>query len=538
MGCASYSIAGVSLTAKTLNRFRWAVCQLDVLQRLKGERHVVQKALKNLPKTLDETYNRILLTLSEEDYQFVHYALQLILYHNNFYGGHIHGGIPCTVLIKGVERSIAGNTSIQSDRFYDHETLRELCGCLVNVTQESSTFNDVLAGTYRMGAGPRNQVLTVSFAHYTVQEYLGSNRNSKNSTAYGTSCKEDLEQPLMEMMFAESLQVEPNEPYCNIPQDNPYDVVAALEGYFKTYCVISAVDALYRLSAWISRHDKLSKLAIVLLDPSKAHFHFLELAAWYVDRLESIPLLDGRGQFWNLIWDSEASNTDAAHLLNILLLAWEKPECLSLAKRFLQSKDNKNFLTTRLTFITPEDLFDDVYGFDGSIVEVFAQSAFEASHIFRLLLEHGTGLFDPSVILLLFIGCHQCHPNHNCSSDCMVKRLLELGADPNMNGCWATPLQIAVHCRDFIAISILLEAGADPNPIPKSDVNAWEPLTLMSRFNLLHGASPLYIHRHFDPYENKDMRFWRDRALDLRQDDLEQIEAILLQYGARSYQQT
>ena len=94
MSYASYFIAGVFLTANASDRFRWAVYQLDVIHRLKGERYVVQKALKDLPKTLDETYDRVLLTLPEEDQQFVHHALQLILYHNNLYGGVIEGGIP------------------------------------------------------------------------------------------------------------------------------------------------------------------------------------------------------------------------------------------------------------------------------------------------------------------------------------------------------------------------------------------------------------------------------------------------------------
>ena len=529
MSCGSYFIVGVSLIPETSNRFRWAVCQLDVIQRLKGERHVVHKALKDLPKTLDETYDRILLALPEEDQQFVHHALQLILYHNNLYGGDIDGDIPCAVLIRGVERSIAELTSKQSDRFYDHETLRELCGCLIHVTQEESTLNDVLAGTYSMELGPQNRVLTVSFAHYTVYEYLGSNRISKTSTACVTSCKENLEQTLMEMMFAESLQVEQNKPYCNFPQDNPFHALGPVKGYFTTYCMISALYALRRWSTRISRHDKLSKLAIVLLDPSKAHFHSLELAAPHVERLKSNPWGDERGQFWNLIWQSEAANTDAAHLLNILLLAWEKPaECLSIAEKFLQSKNKKDFLTTRLTFSMAEYLFDDVCRFDGSIIEVFAQSAFERSDILRLLLEHGTGLFDPSAILLLSIGFHQCDPHSESSNYCLVERLLQLGADPNMTGCWVTPLQIAVKCYDLEAVTSLLEAGANPNPIKQSNGVAWQHGTSMSRFNGLHGSSPLYICREL----------LQSALLGGIKMNLKRIEAILLQHGAKSYQET
>ena len=484
-----------------------------------------------MPKTLDETYDRVLLTLPEEDQQFVHHALQLILHHNNVYGGDSTGGIPCAVLIRVVERSIAGLTSKQNDRFYNHETLRELCGCLINVTQYNPRSIDVIAETYRSQvARPPYEVLTVSFAHYTVQEYLGSNRIS---TAYANSCKEELEQTFMEMMFAESLQVKPNERWdCMVGERYRCDLFEALEAYFLIYCVVSVLYSLRRFSARISRHDTLSKLSMVLLDPTKVHFHFLKLVA------NASELWGGTGKFWCVTWKSEPRNTDTVHLLNLSLLANISPEYLLLVKRFLQGKNNKDFLRTRLIFSNCGEIFDNNHNYDGSILEIFAQSAFEVPGRLRLLLEHGTGLFDPSVILLLFIGCHQCHPNDDCSSHCMVKRLLDLGADPNMNGCWATPLQIAVHCRDLIAISILLEAGADVNPVENSDGIAWEDQTLMSRFNVLHGASPLYIHRHFDPYENEDIFFWRNRTLNPRKGDLEQVEAILLQYGAKSYQQT
>ncbi|CZR68976.1 uncharacterized protein PAC_18877 [Phialocephala subalpina] len=49
--------------------FRWAACQLDSLRKCLSAKSV-QKALKSLPKTLDETYERMLLNIDEE-YQHV-----------------------------------------------------------------------------------------------------------------------------------------------------------------------------------------------------------------------------------------------------------------------------------------------------------------------------------------------------------------------------------------------------------------------------------------------------------------------------------
>src|SRR5580704_17268084 len=46
-------------------RFRWVVCQLDVLRNcIKLDK--LRKALRSLPKTLDETYDRILSNIEEE----------------------------------------------------------------------------------------------------------------------------------------------------------------------------------------------------------------------------------------------------------------------------------------------------------------------------------------------------------------------------------------------------------------------------------------------------------------------------------------
>src|SRR5271169_3940105 len=48
-----------------ISRFRWVVCQLDTL-RTCLKRSALLKALNRLPKTLDETYDRILLQIPEE----------------------------------------------------------------------------------------------------------------------------------------------------------------------------------------------------------------------------------------------------------------------------------------------------------------------------------------------------------------------------------------------------------------------------------------------------------------------------------------
>ena len=46
-------------------RFRWVVCQLDAIRDYK-KISLLNKTLKSLPKTLDETYERILSSIPDE----------------------------------------------------------------------------------------------------------------------------------------------------------------------------------------------------------------------------------------------------------------------------------------------------------------------------------------------------------------------------------------------------------------------------------------------------------------------------------------
>lgn len=60
-------------------RFRWIYCQIQGLRKCRS-RNEVQKALKTLPKTLGETYQRILEGIDEDDRQLARSTLQWFIY--------------------------------------------------------------------------------------------------------------------------------------------------------------------------------------------------------------------------------------------------------------------------------------------------------------------------------------------------------------------------------------------------------------------------------------------------------------------------
>jgi hypothetical protein len=57
-------------------RFRWVFCQLDFLRRCLPAR--IERAIAELPKTLDDTYERTLLEISEANWEFAHRLLQCV----------------------------------------------------------------------------------------------------------------------------------------------------------------------------------------------------------------------------------------------------------------------------------------------------------------------------------------------------------------------------------------------------------------------------------------------------------------------------
>src|SRR5438034_10716593 len=60
-------------------RFRWVVCQLDELRKCLNIESL-RRALRTLPKTLDDTYARILMNIDEEFYEYALRVLQWLAF--------------------------------------------------------------------------------------------------------------------------------------------------------------------------------------------------------------------------------------------------------------------------------------------------------------------------------------------------------------------------------------------------------------------------------------------------------------------------
>lgn len=147
-------------------RFRWVFCQMDALRHCKTPR-AIRTALKTLPKTLDDTYERILTEMASQDAEEASGLLPWLL----------HSERPLT-LQELAEAAVLRPESLPvdpDDRLFDHRDVLRICRGLVIVSRErissnhSHTVHDV-----------------VRFSHFSVKEYLMSSR-SKAISAWDRS---------------------------------------------------------------------------------------------------------------------------------------------------------------------------------------------------------------------------------------------------------------------------------------------------------------------------------------------------------------
>ena len=474
-------------------------------------------ALNNLPKTLNETYDRILLTAPEEDRLFIDHALRWIAYHNDIYHSF---AMPSKILIEATEASILDLTGSRSERFYDEETVREICGCLISPAEY-------------IGKGPSQIPLSFRFPHYSVREYL--DRNCSIGTVFGPcTVGKSLADRLIKITLLKAQCSDSYERWeSGSDTMDKTDIIEAIKCSFDVYCMVSALISLERLPRTVCQDSTITALAIDLLNPSMPHFAKMEAAACTIEQRTRFfgdqgMVLDDN--FWAVQWHT-ITYKEPQHLYNLLVLSESNKEYLELAKTFLQSKNISKLLKAHVSF--KRTVMDDIRGgpceleFDGPFVEIVAQQTMHWQPAFELLNEVGAGFFDPSVALLMSIGSH----NDGCVGDCFLDRLVKLGANPNLKGYRVTPLQIATYRLDSKAVYTLLEAGALPNDIGSVDgiVRMGE---LMKYFTRLHGTSPFQMCRdgHYV------VRAWEDeRDTELKRDE---IEALLLQYGATEFSKT
>lgn len=141
-------------------RFRWASCQLDSLRKCLRPA-TVRKTLSTLPSTLDETYERILLNIDEQYKQEAQVALTWL--------------VASRRVLTVEELAEAVSIETDSDGLFDPS----------NRLFEPKTICSVLSGLVStVQSHTRGGSADIRLAHFSVEEYLVSDRLAKSRASY------------------------------------------------------------------------------------------------------------------------------------------------------------------------------------------------------------------------------------------------------------------------------------------------------------------------------------------------------------------
>ncbi|KAJ2988860.1 hypothetical protein NUW58_g3758 [Xylaria curta] len=153
--CVIYSL---SRTTTNSTRFRWVECQLTALDSCAKSKRQLDRLLASLPRSLDKTYERMLMNIGEESVEDARRILTLLCCAKR----------PLTTLelIEGIAVELGDRPRLNIDgRLDDEEDIHRICPGLIEVDSHSWKRR------------------TVRIAHFSVQEYLESDRIRQHSVA-------------------------------------------------------------------------------------------------------------------------------------------------------------------------------------------------------------------------------------------------------------------------------------------------------------------------------------------------------------------
>jgi ankyrin repeat protein len=450
------------LTLTKNDRFRWVKCQLDVLSKARTTK-AVYDALDTLPIGLDETYERILANIDDDDFELASTALKWIT---------------CSIrplnideLVEAIAVSPGQKKMNEEMRLSDPGDISNICGNLVDLTSK-----------------------TIGLAHYSVKEFLTSkrllskpSRISRYAITIESSHRELGNVCLTYLSF---------EDFDSGPCRNP----EALRVRLKTYPLLG-----YAARYW-GKHSALGDIEVeghwlneLFIKPGNGMLlNLLEVTSYqdrkrplsgyegryYDDENEGIiciavrfgftllakKLLDGGadvnaqgGRYGNVL--QLAANMNDASLVKLLL---EKGASVNAARGYfgnaLQAASIGGDLETIMALL---EAGSDVNA-RGGCLETALQAAALNGHVeaVKLFLERGANVNSTGG----YHGCALRAATFDSNLE-IARMLLEHGADTNAhdNSCRSV-LQGAAGSGNYELVKLLLDHGANVNPSLSDDI--------------------------------------------------------------------
>ncbi|KAK0622445.1 hypothetical protein B0T14DRAFT_148860 [Immersiella caudata] len=382
-----------------------------------AETQAAKMAIRSLPKTLDETYERIFQRIRDEDYTLVQTALALIC------GKSRATGTPLitTVLLRLLNPLPANQWGETTYQGLTLSHLRRVSGCLLTVSVHK---ND------EMGV--------IELAHYIVKEFLLSDR-----IAQGPASQFSLSEVYARREYCRRVLLVVSELQNWETEHAPY---LCGPGYF---CANEVLGGLLRECEGDALQDQqLKDLYRIVLDPSRPSWDFLGSIHKFSD------------YYFHLIPYSEPPDCpDAAAFANFVSV-----ELFFLAKELVQTLDIDKILYR--TPISTRGLSNLVR--TSSIVDFYNEWP-EACYVNnrethygcnKQILKIAAGAGDPTAALCTYLGYHEHYDPPGSVGHCMAHEFFACGADVNGVGYRVTPLQIATYRLDASAVTDLLDWGA------------------------------------------------------------------------------
>ena len=446
-------------------------------------------------------------SISNENHNIAYRTLQLLAVH--------FSTVSLRALLEALTVDVERCTINRDERILDPEALLEICTCLITIkVSEDEDENE--------------DALTVHLAHYTVKEYLISDRIACGSASAFQMSKESAG------IFAAK---------CFIT----YILCVFHQGTGAQYAepdgrnrfLFIAIQEWYLIVKEIRSHaarTSIPSLVLRLLDVTGPHFQNWRKYA------EEISEGEAALPEWTVTSGGESCVTLACLCYYDLF---------EVAQQFVENlPDPVPFETEIKIVLQPED-GEELLEYakrikDGKLLHI---AAFMGRVPFiRYFVSKGANVNAISAQGLSVLGSAVGQPYYtlpNTEEDLeVVKLLLEAGANPNMSGVCATPLQIIIYrstieqgLESFVAIArTLLDSWAYVNSVGDDESNISRLLVTIENYCIPNPGKRYSYHDFEEVITTRDMMWNYDSPLRIIDHlaNLREMKKLLISYGATS----
>ncbi len=410
------------------------MCQIDILGRLKSQ-SAVRKALSELPETLDETYERILLAIPPEHREFARQTLAILAAQSDLG----YDTMTAEVVLVMVARSL----NLPDDNLYDVFDIRETCGCLVTFVPTPLPSYDPKTPDYSNPVSSE-EVDLVMLAHYTVKEFLFAERTALNESDVSNFAFQgetvNRQWALLVLHTALSSRESDRLICMNSVED---------------YCLRDGCNLIWNWEHMIANFD-LADTSLDFLDPAGLHhprslyYPILTFSWVYVPtncRVAALAECYGHKLF--LLAGFALRDLDPQQIV-------ETPLFFSIDKKLSHSMRPGTLETCLLLFFSNLTCIKEV---SSGLLHI------PAAHGQLIILEHLAPAVGWESLLFAAVVEHDVTaPGTSPLEWIFDKAVVDLNSSP----CRLTPLQAAVQLRDAKAAKMLLDHGADVNAVGSS----------------------------------------------------------------------